>query len=150
MRKEIMISNKYLPPIQDENKVVKVRQILKSLGYDPANIKHQMYLTFDKNTGELEGIYSHITESQAKTYRIQHPDIIVLKQNKIRFIVEIDGSIHSKPSVQRRDAKRNETYAIAGLQYIILNEADLKLMKWDWDLYITQATRKIERELAER
>ena len=124
-------------PKDDAGDLIAVRQELKSYGYDPADIKMDHYLLFDKLTGELQdGVYSTLTKEQVEKYKVQMPDVVVLRKGKLLFLVECDGAIHDLPSGQKRTRKRDETYATAGINYIVLNKKDMKLMGWEWQEYL--------------
>ena len=124
-------------PKDDAGDLIAVRQELKSYGYDPADIKMDHYLLFDKLTGKLQdGVWTTLTKEQVEKYKVQMPDVIVLNKGKLLFLVEVDGSVHSTLPGLKRTRKRNETYAIAGIKYIILDKKDLKLMKMEWQDYL--------------
>ena len=63
---------------------------------------------------------------------IHHPDVMIVdKEQNLKCIIEIDGSIHDTPSGMRKTAKRNADYQILGIPCIIVNLADCKLEKID-------------------
>ena len=124
-------------PKDDAGDLIAVRQELKSYGYDPADIKMDHYLLFDKLTGELQdGVWATLTKEQVEKYKVQMPDVVVLRKGKLLFVVEVDGAAHwTKPGL-KRTRKRDETYSAAGINYIVLDKADLKLMGWEWQEYL--------------
>ena len=126
---------------QDDAQVIQVVNFLKDLGFD--NIKRDWFLLFDKT--EFAYFHKeHVTEQEAKTYKVLRPDIYISGQGANALVIEVDGSIHDTPSGQKRSRKRNETYAIYGLSYIVINFSDLKLMQMSWEYYLKSELKKMK------
>ena len=87
-------------------------------------VKIDLYVFFNED-GTVKRFSKHVHTDEAKDdYRC--PDLTLVVNNKILCFIEIDGSIHDV-HVDDTD-KRNQKYKKSGLDLIVANKAELKLM----------------------
>jgi len=88
-------------------------------------VDREPILLFEKNYGKLVKVAEWITAQEYSDHDIHCPDIVFYVKGK-RWILEIDGLIHNvKSSVVKKDKRRNESYGIAKLNFIIINEFEI-------------------------
>jgi len=104
----------------DTEKLIKIASFLRrEFGL---TVQREAILTFNKNSGKLEGFSSWLTEEQFKKYIVHVPDLLFFIRKKM-WILEIDGYIHNvKNRVVRKDKWRNDDYERAKLNFLIVNE----------------------------
>lgn len=86
------------------------------------------HLVFTKGEDAFVAWYDELSQDQVEHYNT-HPTDIILKfsynaENREVFF-ELDGPIHDTRRTEKT-AKRNERYELNDMDYIVINEADLK------------------------
>ena len=119
----------------DNEEKIAIGKHLEDRGYK--NVVYDYFMCFDKLTGEINMIAQSLTREQVERYKVQHPDVLVFgDENRALFVVEIDGSIHHTKPGMRQTERRNTTYRNAGIKCIVLDKADLKVLKMTWQDYL--------------
>ena len=80
-------------------------------------------MIFTKGEDEFKGFEIELDKQMVESYTIHPPDIVINHGNK-QIIFELDGSIHDKKT--EKTADRNRLYELNDLDYIVINERDLK------------------------
>ena len=126
----------------DNEDKIEVGKYLEKHDYGPIGFDY--YMCFDKMNGELQMIAGSLTHEQVERYKVQHPDIVVFGHHfKPMFVVEIDGSIHHTKPGMKQTERRNSTYRNAGIKYIVLDKADLKVLKMTWQDYLDAELKEL-------
>ena len=126
----------------DNEDKIEVGKFLQEHGYP--TLSYDPYICFDKLTGEMQMISMNLTKEEVQRYKVQHPDIIALGHHfKPMFVVEIDGSIHHTKPGMKQTERRNSTYRNAGIKYIVLDKADLKVLKMTWQEYLDAELKEL-------
>ena len=111
-----------------------VNELVNEHGIPRNRIRRDWFITIHRDTGKADKITAFLSKEETKNRIVHNPDIIVLdyEEKKILLIIELDGSIHDTPSGQKKTRKRNEAYNDAGLQYCVLNKAEMKELGLMW------------------
>ena len=79
-----------------------------------------------------------------------HPDIMVRgKHGSLKYVIELDGSIHHTKPGAKRTAKRNADYKLAKMPFITIDIQDLKTLKASWFDYLDEEVKKMPRVVDE-
>ena len=107
------------------------------------NICNNAFIQIEMDTGKTHGPYKILPPSRPgmRTYR---PDVSVwaarcphnpdLFNNKLYFVVEIDGTAHRKGGEGNRTSRRNQDYKDVGISCMIIDREDCKA----WDISYTE------------
>ena len=114
-------------------------------------IKIDHFIIINMYDGRVLGPYPDIaTWHNLENSKIHRPDLTVLnRQGYIKFLIELDGSVHDSGSGARKTAKRNSHYKDAELDVIIINKADLKFLGISWRKFLNDEIRRTMSELHE-
>ena len=104
----------------DDEELADIANFIRSVFKVKVKIEHFVLFNNDGSYDRIAaGIYDHNIQ------KFRNPDLMIIKDKKLLFCVEIDGSIHDV-KVDATD-KRNEQYKKAGIDLIVVNKAELKL-----------------------
>ena len=85
-----------------------------------------------------------LAQSDLKGTVQHHPDIMVRdKHGSLKYVIELDGSIHHTKPGAKRTAKRNANYKLAKIPFIAIDIADLKELKVSWFDYLDEEMKKM-------
>lgn len=83
------------------------------------------FMIFTKGEDEFVDCLESLDEEQVKTHTIHPPDIWIIREDGKSLILELDGPIHDTKRTEKT-AKRNKLFELNDLDYIVVNEQDLK------------------------
>ncbi len=120
--------------------------LVHTLGFAPDRIKKEPFLLFSQYDGSLAGTcYQMVTQEELDGCVAHHPDIVILnKRGRPICIVELDGSYHDSKTGRRKTERRNGHYRDARIPCIVLNIADLKLLKKTWFDFLEDEIRRLK------
>ncbi len=81
------------------------------------------------------GIFSKITDNICRRTTTLNPDIIILNKSrrKIRLVIELDGSAHDRPHIDRgRTRRRNMLYKMARIPFVVINIREFRRHRKSW------------------
>ncbi len=90
-------------------------------------VEREWYVIFDKWSMTYMGFSDHIPTGFVN--KIRNPDLMIIKDKKIKLIVEIDGGIHDKKFLDTE--KRNEEYFLAGLPLLVIDKSEIETTIFD-------------------
>ena len=109
----------------DDVDLVEVGQFLRdTFNY---RVEREWYIVFDKWSGTYKGFTASTVIGFA--HKIRNPDLMIIKNNKIKLIIEIDGGIHDKKFLDTE--KRNEEYFLAGLPLLVIDKSEIETTIFD-------------------
>lgn len=82
------------------------------------------YMKFTKGEDEYIGFADSLTSWDVLKYKILHPDVIMILNNKM-MVLELDGEIHDIKV--EKTQMRNQLYESNKIDYVVVNEAELKM-----------------------
>ncbi len=109
----------------DDVDLVEVGQFIRDTF--KCRVEREWYIVFDKWSGTYKGFTASTAIGFANTVR--NPDLMIIKNNKIKLIIEIDGGIHDKKLLDTE--KRNEDYFLAGLPFIVISKLEIETTIFD-------------------
>jgi len=110
----------------DDVDLVEVGQFLRDTF--KCKVVREWYVILDKWSGSYIG-YSETIPNGFTHHKIKNPDLMIIKDKKIKLIVEIDGGVHDKKFLDTE--KRNEEYFLAGLPFIVISKLEIETTIFD-------------------
>ena len=96
------------------------------------------------------GVYKELAQSDLKGTVQHHPDIIVRdRHGSLKYVIELDGSIHHTKPGAKKTAKRNANYKLANMPFIAIDILDLKALGVSWFDYLDEEMKKMPRVVEE-
>ena len=115
----------------------------KNYGIPVSQIELKCTIKFGPNGYELLGRQTREEISQIHAL-IHTPDVAVTDADgNLWFVIEQDGMIHETEEVIKKDEKRNQHYAKAGIQCIVLNTEKIRSIKMSRGEYLDVEMKKI-------
>lgn len=115
----------------------------KNYGIPVSQIELKCTIKFGPNGYELLGRQTR--EKISQIHALTHtPDVAVTDADgNLWFVIEQDGRIHETKEVIKKDEKRNQHYAKAGIQCIVLNTKKIRSSKMSRGEYLDVEMKKI-------
>ena len=108
-------------------------------------IKNNWFVTFSR----WDGKQLNVTEDPGKDCPdiIRHPDIMVLSESgNVKYVIEIDGSIHGTKSGMKKTEQRNSDYDAGGVKCNILDSADLQVLGQTWQEHLDAQISRLAKQ----
>ena len=90
-------------------------------------VEREWFIVFNEITRDYLGYTPNIVVEMGK--KIRNPDLMIIKDNKIKLIIEIDGGIHDKKMFDTE--QRNAEYEFAGLPLLVINKLEIETTIFD-------------------
>ncbi len=92
----------------------------------------------------VTGVYKDLSKPDLKGTVQHHPDIMVRDMHgSLKYVIELDGSIHHTKPGAKRTAKRNADYKLAKIPFIVIDITDLKELKVSWFDYLDKEMKRM-------
>lgn len=114
-------------PKTDRAKLVGIRSMLSEY-HNKMSVTLEPFMLFTKGEDEYQGWHESLFQEQVEQFLVHPPDIVLRFRYNGRnreLFFELDGSIHDTKRTEKT-IKRNKLYELNDLDYIVINEADLR------------------------
>lgn len=100
------------------------------------------FMLFEKGEDVFVRCVQFANEHEVNKYKIYPPDIWVIRNTGKPLVLELDGEIHNI-KMDKTD-KRNKLFEVNNIEYVIVNEVDLK-----FELRLTQSADLSQQQINE-